>query len=343
MHKMIGSTLLIVATVLVLAAGIVRGQEPFYKGKTIRIVVGFSAGGGFDIYSRVLARYMGKYIPGDPTIIVQNMTGAGSLITANHVYKVAAPDGLTIGHFAGSLLLGQVLGQKGIEFDARKFVYLGAPMTDHLVCALTKASGITSMEKWRASKTPVKMAGMGPGSTPDNALNVFSAALGFPIQLISGYKGAADITLAAEAGEVAGSCFGWNGMKNIWRRGLESGNMIVVLQASPKPLPEHPRVPLAIDFAQTEEARKLVQAGVHTPDVILRTYALPPGTPKDRVQMLRKAFMSTLKDPDFLVEAKKSNLEVNPVSGEELERIIEELFKLDAASQARLRKIILQQ
>ena len=120
-------------------------QESFYKGKTIRVVVGFSAGGGFDTYSRAIARHWGKHIPGNPTIIVENMTGAGSLIAANHVYVVAKPDGLTIGHFIGGLFLGQVLGQQGIEFDARKFEYLGAPVKDHVVCAFTKASTITSL------------------------------------------------------------------------------------------------------------------------------------------------------------------------------------------------------
>src|SRR3990172_1055734 len=134
-------------------------QEPFFKGKTIRVVVGFSAGGGFDTYSRAIARHWGKHIPGNPTIIVENMTGAGSLIAANHVYVVAKPDGLTIGHFIGGLFLGQVLGQKGVEFDARKFEFIGAPVQDHVVCALTHASGITTIEKWRAATGPPTMGG----------------------------------------------------------------------------------------------------------------------------------------------------------------------------------------
>src|SRR5574341_955963 len=139
------------------------GADDFYKGKSIRIVVGFSAGGGFDTYARAISRHMGKHIPGGPSIVVENMTGAGSLIAANHVYKVAKPDGLTIGHFIGGFFLGQVLGQPGIEFDARKFEFIGAPVSDHVVCALTKASGITSAEKWMASKTPVKLGGLAPG------------------------------------------------------------------------------------------------------------------------------------------------------------------------------------
>src|SRR3989442_15427176 len=126
-------------------------QESFYKGKTIRIVVGFSAGGGFDTYARALARHMGKHIPGNPSLTVENIAGAGSLIAANHVYNVAKPDGLTIGHFIDDLFLGEVLGQKGVEFDARKFEYVSAPTIDHVICAFTKASGITSVERWMAS------------------------------------------------------------------------------------------------------------------------------------------------------------------------------------------------
>ena len=143
---------------------------------------------------------MSKQIPGNPSVVVENMTGAGSLIAANHVYKVAKPDGLTIGHFIGGLFLGQVLGQPGIEFDARKFEFIGAPISDHVVCAMTKASGITSIEKWFAAKSPVKMGGIAPGtSTPDNATRILKAALGLPIQLVTGYKGTADVRLAAEA------------------------------------------------------------------------------------------------------------------------------------------------
>jgi tripartite-type tricarboxylate transporter receptor subunit TctC len=128
----------------------------FYKGKAIRIIVGFAAGGGFDTYSRAIARHMGRFIPGNPTIVVENMTGAGSLIAANHVYKVAKPDGLTIGHFIGGLILQQVMGGSGIEFDARKFEWIGVPVKENVVCALRKESGITSVERWRAARAPVK-------------------------------------------------------------------------------------------------------------------------------------------------------------------------------------------
>lgn len=333
--------LLVTALMASLLLATAATADDFYKGKTIRIVVGFSAGGGFDTYARAIARHMGKHIPGEPAIVVENMTGAGSLIAANHVYKVAKPDGLTIGHFIGGLFLGQVLGQKGIEFDARKFEFIGAPITDHVVCALTKASGITSVEKWMASKTPVKMGGIAPGtSTPDNATRIFKVALGLPIQLVTGYKGTADVRLAAESGEIAGGCWGWDSVKVTWRKALETGDAVVVLQANRKNHPDLQQIPQAIKLAKTEEGRRMIEVGIHSDSDIVRTYTLPPGTPKDRVQVLRKAFEDTLKDAEFLADAKKSNLTVDPVSVDEIQKDIAALFKLDPGSTNKLKELL---
>lgn len=332
---------ILVAVIVMSSSALSMAEEPYYKGKTIRMVVGFSAGGGFDTYSRVLARHMAKYIPGAPTIIIENMTGAGSLIAANHVYKVAKPDGLTIGHFIGGLFMGQVLGQKGIQFDARKYEFIGAPVRDQAVCALTRASGITSAEKWFASPSPVKMGGVAPGSsTPDNFTRILRSALGLPIQVVTGYKGTADVRLAADGGELAGGCWGWDSVAATWRKALDTGEVAVVLQTGRKPHPDLPNVPLAIKLAKSEEARQLIEVGIHDDSEILRSYTLPPGTPKDRVQLLRKAFMETLKDPQFLAEADKANLGVDPVSGDEIEKIIAGYFKLNPGFLAKLKEII---
>jgi tripartite-type tricarboxylate transporter receptor subunit TctC len=334
-------SLLAIALILSFDTAGAASADDFYKGKTIRIVVGFSAGGGFDTYSRAIARHMSKHIPGQPAIVVENMTGAGSLIAANHVYKVAKPDGLTIGHFIGGLFLGQVLGQKGIEFDARKFEYLGAPITDHVVCAMTKASGITSVETWMASKTPVKMGGIAPGtSTPDNATRIFKAALGLPIQLVTGYKGTADVRLAAESGEVAGGCWGWDSVSVTWRKALDTGDAVVVLQANRKTHPDLAQVPQAIKLSKSEDGRKMIEVGIHSDSDIVRTYTLPPGTPKDRVQLLRKAFEAALKDPEFVADAKKSRLNVEAVSPDAIEKDISALFKLDPAIVGKLKDLL---
>jgi tripartite-type tricarboxylate transporter receptor subunit TctC len=323
------------------AAGEAASVDDFYKGKTVKIVVGFSAGGGFDTYARALARHMSKHIPGAPSVVVENMTGAGSLIAANHVYNVAKPDGLTIGHFIGGLFLGQVLGQPGIQFDARKFEFIGAPISDHVVCALTKASGITSIDKWMAAKTPVKMGGIAPGtSTPDNATRILRSSLNLPIQLVSGYKGTADIRLAAEGGEIAGGCWGWDSVSVTWRKALDTGDAVVVLQANRKTHPDLPNVPQASKFAKSEEARKMIDVGIHGDSDIVRTYTLPPATPKDRVLALRKAFGATLKDPDFVADAKKSKLNIGPIPVEDIEKDIAGLFKLDPALVAKLKDVL---
>ena len=308
----------------------------FYQGKVIRIVVGFSPGGAFDAYSRSLSRHMRKYLPGSPTITVENMPGAGSLIAANYLYKAANADGLTIGNFIGSVLMGQVLGQKGIEFDARRFEYVGAPARYYPVCLFSKASGITSVDNWLASKTPVKMGGIGQGTSGDNTIKILQATIGLPIQLVSGYKGMAEIRLATEAGEVAGTCVG---PRTVWQQTLEKGEVTPVLQVTPSPAPDFPKVPLAIDLAKSEEARKLIEVGVHNDSAIALTYALPPGTPKELVATLRRAFGATMKDGEFVAELKKARLDVDPVAGQEVERIINEAFKLDTALVSKLKDI----
>jgi len=315
----------------------ISAQESFYKGKTAKIIVGFSPGGGFDTYARAIARHLGKHIPGNPAIIVENMTGAGSLIAANHVYKVAKPDGLTMAHFIGGLFMQQLQGRAGVEFDALKFEYVGTPVPDKPVCAFTKASGITTMERWMASKAPVKLGGTAPGSNTDDIPKILRAALGLPVQLVSGYKGTSDIRLAAESGELAGGCWGWDSIRATWRKGIESGDTVVVLQTLPKPHPELPKVPLAINFAKNEEARQLIQAGIHDVSAVIRPYVLTPGTPKDRVQIMRKAFMDTMKDREFLADAEKSKLDIEPQSGEELEKTVARLFQLKPSLVAKLK------
>jgi tripartite-type tricarboxylate transporter receptor subunit TctC len=340
MHRRAGHLLLAIIG-LVLIAGVAHATtHEFYKGKTVRIVVGAAAGGGFDTYARILARHMGRRIPGNPTIIVENMPGAGSLISANYTYKLAKPDGLTIGHFLGGLFLEQLFGKPGVEFDARKFEYLGVPVKDDPACVFTRASGITSFEKWMAAKPAPKLGGVGPGTATDNIPKILAASIGVPIQLVSGYKGTAVIRLAAESGEVAGGCWAWESLKATWRKGIDAGEVAVVLQMQSQPHPELSNVPLAISFAKSDEARQLIKHGIQDMAAINRPFVLTPGTPKDRVQLLRKAFAETLKDPEFLVEAEKSKLEVDPVTGEDLERTVLGLARLNPALLARLKEVL---
>ena len=315
---------------------------PYYENKTIRIIVGYSPGGGYDSYARAIARHMGKYIPGNPSIIVENMPGAGSLISANHLYRVTKPDGLTLGHFNGGLFFGQVIGQQGIEFDARKFEYIGAAVTGGCVALLRKASGITNVEKWYSSKRPIKMGGVVLGAyAPDNVTKVLKEALGLPIQLVTGYKGIAEIRLAAESGELDGAFGAWYGVRVSWRGVIESGDMNILMQAVPKSFSDLSNVPLSINLAKTETARQLIEAGVHMPSLFSWPFVLPPGTLKEQVLIIRKAFENTLKDSGFLAEAEKSKIGLDPVSGEELQKVVLGLFKTDPASLTKLKEIVL--
>jgi tripartite-type tricarboxylate transporter receptor subunit TctC len=329
-----------IVILLMTCATAVHAQTPFYQGKTVRIIVGASAGGGYDTYSRTIARHMGKHIPGNPGIVVDNMPGAGFLISANHMYNVAKPDGLTIGHFIGGLFLQQLLGKPGIEFDARKFEYVGVPAQDNYMLAVHKSTGITSIEQWLASKTPVKLGGVGVGSATDDIPKVLAAAIGLPMQLVSGYKGTADVRLAFDSQEILGVCNAWESFKATWRKELDSGDVVIVLQNTAKPHPEQPKLPLAINYAKTEEGKKLIRALVHSVGPTARPYVLPPKTPKDRVQILRKAFMDTMKDPDFLADASKAKLDVNPLDGAELEKNVKEVFKLDPKLIPRAKEIL---
>jgi tripartite-type tricarboxylate transporter receptor subunit TctC len=335
----LSTTLTILLTVAPLGGRPVEAQS-FYEGKTVRVIVGLAPGGGFDTYARLIARHLGRHVPGNPAVVVENMTGAGSLVSANHVYRVARPDGLTIGNFNGPLMLGQLVGQPGIEFDARKFEFVGAAVKEDVVCAVTRASGVTSMETWMTARTPVKLGGVAPGGSPDNTARTLKAALGLPIQVVSGYKGTAEIRLAAEGGELHGGCWSWESMRVTWRKALEAGEVVPVVQVTPRPFPDLPSVPLAINLAKTEEARGLIRAGVQNSSAFARPFVLPPGTPKDRVQLLRRAFQDTLKDPAFVAEAEKAKLAIDPVTGEELDRLVAEIFTLDPALVAKLKEIL---
>ena len=340
MKRGVKLTGILVGLLLIAGAEEVFAQGNFYEGKTIRFIVGFSAGGGYDAYTRTIARHMGKHVPGNPVFVVDNMAGAGSLISANYVYKAAKPDGLTIGHFISGLFLQQLLNKPGIEFDSLKFEYIGVPAQDHFILSVAKSAGITDPDKWIASKQVVKFGGVSTGSGTDDFPNLLKATIGLPIQMVSGYKGTADIRLAFNSGEVAGISNSWESMKSTWKKELESGDLTMVLQVTSKPHPELAKVPLAVNLAKTEEAKKLIQTveRVHGPSV--RPYVAPPGTPKDRVQILRRAFMDTMKDSAFLAEAKKATLDINAADGAELEQNVKDIFKLESSLITKLKEIL---
>ena len=340
MSKCLSSILTVMVALTLCDATSAFSQELFYKDKVIRIVVATAAGGGYDLYTRTMARHLRRYIPGEPTIVVENMPGAGHLIGANYLYKVAKPDGLTIGHFIGSLFLQQLLGKPGVEFDALKFNFIGVPAQDNYMIGLSKATGITTMEQWLASKRIIKIGGIGAGSATDDIPKVLAATIGLPLQVVAGYKGTSEVRLAFNSGEVEGICNAWESFKSTWRGELDANEVALVLQAIPTRHREVPNVPIAIDYAKTDEAKRMIRSVIHPIAPTVRPYVLPPGTSKDRVETLRRAFMSTMKDQEFLAEASKAKLDINPLDGATLESNVKEVFNLDAALIPRLKEIL---
>ena len=315
-------------------------QEDFYRGKTIRLIVGLAPGGGFDTYSRVIARHIGKHIPGNPTTIVDNMPGAASLLAANYVYKASKPDGLTIGNFVGGLAFQQILGLPGVEFDAPKFEFIGVPATDNFMLGVSKSLGITSVEQWKASGTVIKFGGVAPGGGTDDIPKVLKATLGLPLQLVSGYKGTGPVRLAFNAGEVQGACNSLESFKATWRAEMDKGEVVLLVQANLKPHPEVPNVPWAVNLAKTEDSKKMILTSARVNGLLNRFYVLSPGTPKSRVALIRKAFMDTMKDPEFLADTQKAKLDLDAIDGAEIEKQVRELFKLEPTLVAKMKEVL---
>jgi tripartite-type tricarboxylate transporter receptor subunit TctC len=342
MKRMVSQAVIYFVTMTCFAAGTgtASAQEPYFKGKTIRLVVGLAPGGGFDTYSRAIGRRMGKHIPGNPAIIVDNMPGAASLVSANFLYKVAKPDGLTIGNFVGGIAMHELFGKPGIEFQATKFEYLGVPAQDNFMLGVAKSTGVTSVEKWIASGTVLKFGGVAPGGGTDDLPKVVKSVLGLPLQLVTGYKGTGPIRLAFNSGEVQGVSNSIESFNSTWTHEMEKGDVVIILQETVKPHPAVPNVPLALDLAKTEEGKKLIRAQATINGVTNRLYALPPGTPAAVVQTLRKAFMATLKDPEFLADAKKARLDIDPIDGAAIAKEVKGLFNLDRSLVEKLKEIL---
>ncbi len=312
---------------------------PFYAGKTIRIIVGYAAGGGYDTYARLLAKYIGKHIPGSPTAVVENMVGGGSLIAANHLYNVAKADGLTFGTFGEGLVLQQALGNKDVEFDGRKFAWLGAADQSTVACAVKASRGMKSIADAVGSAQPLILGATAVGSNTYDFPRALQAALGANIKVVAGYGGTSDMRLAAERGEVEGGCWTWESIKVTWKEAVESGDVAILVQQRATRAPDLPNVPLATELAKTEEAKQILTA-VTSPSFMTKPFAAHPDTPAERVKLLRDGVAAALKDKELLEEATKAKLEVNPVSAESVEKIVRDLLATPPDVARKLERIL---
>jgi tripartite-type tricarboxylate transporter receptor subunit TctC len=327
----------VVATVAV-GFGNVQAQE-FYKDKTLTFIVGYSPGGTYDQYTRLIARHIGRHLPGNPNRIVENMTGAAGIIAANHLYNRVKPDGLTIGAWASPLILQHIMGNEATKFDGRKVGWVGIPGPYDTACHFNRESGILTMDDWLAAKRPMKIGSIGPGTSLSDVPKLLKTALNLPLEVVEGYKGGAEARLAVESGEVDGLCASWQATKVTWRSQMQAGKIHVVLQATLKPHPELKNVPLAINYAKTDEARTLLRVAdnVH---VYQFPYSVSPGTPPERLQLLQQAFVKTLRDPDLLAEGKKADLEIEPIDGATTTKTFLGLYELPPSLIAKLKELL---
>lgn len=331
---------LVVFAMVGLCAAPARGARGSDRDNSLTVVVGYSAGSTFDTYTRLLARHMGRHMPNQPVIRIENRVGGSGVVAASHLYKQVKADGRTIGNWSGDLVLKQIFGSEQLNFDVRRFNWVGALAMRHPVCVLSKASGIGSVDEWFKARRPVRLGGIGQNGTALKTAPVIATALGLPIELMDGYDGTVKVRLAAEAGDVDGACWYWQSVKTGWARMLQTGEARIVLQAMTKAHPDLPGVPNAIELAKTPEAELLIKHGVHDPAVIARFYSLPPGTSPETVALIREAFKKTVKDPLLLADAESLGLDINPVDGARVEQIVTGLFTLDPKLKVKLRKVL---
>lgn len=329
----------VAATLLVLGstgATVAQSAADFYRNRSVDVDIGYSAGGAYDFYARVISRHMAAHIPGGPSLVPRNMEGAGSLRLANWLYRVAPQDGSVFGTIGRGLAFDPLLIGKGDQFDAVKFNWLGSANNEVSVCVAMKDSGIARFEDLFSKQLTV--GGTGTSADTDQFPRVLNGILGTHFKVIEGYPGGNDVVLAMERGEVQGRCgWSWSSVKSTHKSWIDEKRMIVLLQLSLSKHPELPDVPLVTDFAKTDEQRQILKM-VFARQVMGRPFLAPPNVPADRVAALRTAFMATMKDKDFLAEAAKTDLEVNPVSGEDVERLVNEVYATPATIVAKAKE-----
>lgn len=342
MRRRVVSTAISLGLALTLWGGPVLADsvEDFYRGRNITLIIGYSVGGGYDIYARILARHMAKHIPGNPSIVPQNMPGAGSLRSANYLYNAAPKDGTTFGTFGRGLAMEPLIGVSHTQFDATKFSWLGSGTSEVSICVTWRDSAVKTWSDMLTTNFTV--GGEGSGSDPDIFSIVIRNVFGVKLRLVAGYPGSAETALAIERREVDGRC-GWSYSSLKLQRPdwVRDKQVNIPVQLALHKNPELPNVPLIMDLATTERQRQILRL-VFSRQTMARPFVAPPGIPPDRKQALRTAFDQTMADPEFLAEAKARGLEVNPVSGADIDKLIGEIYETPADVVAEVRAAIAQ-
>jgi tripartite-type tricarboxylate transporter receptor subunit TctC len=310
-----------------LPARTAHAQNPaaFYAGKSIDLQIGYSVGGGYDLYGRLLARHIGQHIPGNPTVVPKNMEGAGSLRLANFLYSAAPRDGTVFGTTARGIAFDPLLNQNGAQYDATKFSWIGSANNEVSVCVALTTVGITRFDELYSKSLTIGSTGTADDTYQFPA--VVNAVLGTKFKIITGYPGGNDVSLAIERGEVDGRCgWSWSSLATTRPTWVATKKVVVLVQMSLAKHPELPDVPLIMDLAKTEEQREIFKL-IFSRQVMGRPYLAPPGIPADRLAALRKAFDDTMADKEFLADAAQNKIEINPVPGEQIQALVKEGYQ----------------
>jgi tripartite-type tricarboxylate transporter receptor subunit TctC len=306
--------------------------ESFFAGKTINIYCGYNPGGSYDLYARLIGRYLGKHIPGNPSIAVQNMPGAGSLKAANFLYQAAPKDGTALGVIVESHALEQALKNAAVQYDAAKFTYIGRAASSNNVFLVWQTSPAQSLED--AKRQEVTLAGTGPGSIAETVPLLTNALIGTKFRIISGYPASNEAMIAMERGEVQGASTSWTAIKVGKKHWLQEKKIKIILQTAPERASDLQDAPSLGELGSNIEDKQLF-ALYSSGSAVGRALMGPPEIPADRVKLLRDAFQAVMRDPEFVAEAEKLEVDVEPLTGEELTAIIRKTLSLPDAVRLR--------
>lgn len=311
----------------------------FYRGKTVTVIVGYDPGGGYDTYARTLAAHIGKHIPGSPTVIVENMPGAGSIKATNHLFTAAPKDGTVFGTFGRGLPASELLGETAVQFKSTQFNWIGS-MNDEVSICIVRSDSKTKTFQDTFTNT-VRIGATGPDDDTGFFPRFLNGLLGTKFNLITGYKGGNDVNLAIERGEVEGRCgFSWSSLVSTREQWLKDKFITILVQMSLNKHPDIPKdVPLIMEFMKDADQKQLAEV-VFSRQTMGRPFAAPPGVPAERVKALRDAFDKTMKDPEFLAAANKAKQELNPKGGEEIQKIVEKIFQTPQPLRDRLKALL---
>jgi tripartite-type tricarboxylate transporter receptor subunit TctC len=344
MHK--GWAALAAVAMLVAPQAKADDVADFYKGKRVTMIVSYGPGGGYDVYARVLSRHLSRHIPGNPSIVVQNMPGAGSLRGANYIYNVAPKDGTAFGTFARNMaLIGQLKTSQNVQFDPAKFTWLGSSSSlanDAYVLILRRDAKVKSIEDARRKGGPPMILGSTAEGTSSDAMGILLREwLGFNVKVIPGYTDSGILFLAIERGEVEGRTVGLSSVKANKPDWLKPNGLVRVLVSMGRAtrFPEFPDAPTTRELAKNPEDRNLIEI-LEIPYALSRPYAAPPGVPEDRAKALQAAFMATHRDPAYLADAAKTGVEVSPISGAEIRKLIDQIARTPPAQLKRIEALI---